>query len=80
MLVAFALNSPEAIRVVLALGVAVAACSISMLALFYPRLRRWIWGYQRIIIKSRVRLACFTASLVLLPLGVTLLGLTSLRG
>ncbi len=68
MLASFALRSPGAVRIVLAQIIATTILSIIMLAFFYPQMRSGIWRFQRQMIKSRPRLAGFTAALFVLPI------------
>jgi hypothetical protein len=68
MLAAFALNSPEAVRIVLAELIATSILSVFLLAFFYPQLRSGIWSFQRAVVKSRTRLAAFVAGLFSIPL------------
>lgn len=70
MLAAFALDSPAAVRIVLAEVIATSILSIVLLAFFYPQLRRGIWKAQRQMTKSRSRLAAFTAALFLVPVTI----------
>ena len=70
MLAAFALHSAAAVRIVLAELIATSILSVVLLAFFYPQLRSGIWSFQRQIVKSRTRLAAFTAGLFVLPIAV----------
>lgn len=70
MLAAFALNSPAAVRIVLAEVLATTLISVFLLAFFYPQLRRRIWKFQRSMVRSKPRLAGFTAGLFLVPLSI----------
>ena len=70
MLAAFALHSPAAVRIVLAEVIATATLSVILLAFFYPQIRRAIWRFQRMMVKSRPRLAVFTAALFLVPITI----------
>ena len=72
MLAAFALNSPAAVRIVLAEVIATSILSVILLAFFYPQIRRGIWRFQRMMVKSRPRLAAFTAALFAVPIAVIL--------
>ncbi len=67
MLAAFALNSSAAVRIVLAEVIATSILSVILLAFFYPQLKSGIWRFQRAVVKSRPRLAVFTAGLVPRP-------------
>jgi hypothetical protein len=78
MLAAFALNSPAAVRIVLAEVIATSILSVILLAFFYPQIRRGIWRFQRVIVKSKPRLAAFTAALFLVP--VTIILVSGLAG
>jgi sodium-dependent phosphate cotransporter len=70
MLAAFALNSAAAVRIVLVGIIATTILSIVLLAFFYPQLKSGIWRFQRMIVKSKPRLAAFTAGLFLVPLAI----------
>jgi Na+/phosphate symporter len=72
MLAAFALNSPAAVRIVLAEVIATSILSMILLAFFYPQIRRGIWRFQRMVVKSKPRLATFTAALFLVPVTIVL--------
>jgi hypothetical protein len=73
MLAAFALNSPAAVRIVLAEVIATSILSVILLTFFYPQIRRGIWRFQRVIVKSRARLAVFTAALFAVPIAIILI-------
>jgi sodium-dependent phosphate cotransporter len=70
MLAAFALNSPGAVRIVLAEVIATSILSVILLTFFYPQVRSGIWRFQRQMIKNRARLAGFTAALFLIPIAI----------
>jgi hypothetical protein len=70
MLAAFALDSPAAVRIVLAGIISTTIVSLVVLTFFYPQVRRAIWRFQRMMVKSRPRLAVFTAALFLVPLTI----------
>jgi solute carrier family 34 (sodium-dependent phosphate cotransporter) len=78
MLAAFLLGSPAAVRIVLAEVIGTTTVSVILLAFFYPQVRRAIWKFQRQIVKSRPRLAAFTAALFLTPL--VIIGIASTFG
>lgn len=78
MLAAFALDSPAAIRIVLAGIISTTVLSMILLAFFYPQLKSGIWRFQRTIVKSKPRLAAFTAGLFLVPLGI--IGISGFAG
>jgi sodium-dependent phosphate cotransporter len=67
MLAAFALGSPAAVRIVLAEVVATSILSVILLTFFYPQTRRLIWRFQRMVTRSKPRLAAFAAGLFLVP-------------
>jgi sodium-dependent phosphate cotransporter len=67
LLAGFALDSASAVRIVLAGIVATTVLSGILLAFFYPRLSRMIWSFQRQVVRSRTRLATFTAALFAVP-------------
>ena len=70
MLAAFALHSPGAVRIVLAEVIATTALSLLLLAFAYPQIRRGIWRFQRQMVRSKARLAAFTAALFLIPVSI----------
>ena len=74
MFAAFALHSPSAVRIVLAEVIATSVLSVILLAFFYPQLRKGIWKFQKAMVRSKPRLALFTAALFLVPLTLIYLG------
>ncbi|MGH2820909.1 MAG: hypothetical protein ACRDJ5_09675, partial [Actinomycetota bacterium] len=72
LLAAFLLHSAAAVRIVLAGIVGTTVVSVILLAFFYPQMRRLIWRFQRQMVKSKVRLAAFTAGLFSLPIAIIL--------
>ncbi|HVM34116.1 MAG TPA: hypothetical protein VM784_02110 [Actinomycetota bacterium] len=70
LLAAFALNSPAAVRIVLAGIVGTTIVSVVLLTFFYPQIRRGIWRFQRQMVKNKPRLAAFTGALFLVPLAI----------
>jgi sodium-dependent phosphate cotransporter len=70
LLAAFLLNDPAAVRIVLAGIVGTTVVSVVLLAFFYPQVKRGLWVFQREVIKSRTRLAVFTAGLFLVPVTI----------
>ena len=72
MLAAFALHSPAAVRIVLAEVIATSLLSVFLLAFFYPQVRKGLWKFQKAIVRSKPRLAAFTAGLFLMPLAIIL--------
>ncbi|MDQ4064841.1 MAG: hypothetical protein M3161_02215, partial [Actinomycetota bacterium] len=75
MLAAFALHSPAAVRIVVAEVLATSFLSVVLLAFFYPQLRKGLWKFQRAMVRSKPRLAAFTAALFLVPTATILSGL-----
>ena len=73
MLAAFALGSGAAVRIVLAEVIATAVLSVILLAWFYPLIRKGIFRFQRQILRSKPRLAAFTAGLFLVPIVIVAL-------
>jgi solute carrier family 34 (sodium-dependent phosphate cotransporter) len=67
MLAAFALDSPAAVRVVLAEVIAAGTISIILLALAYPVLWTVLWEIQAWVTRTRPRLALFTLGVLLVP-------------
>lgn len=70
LLAAFLLHSGAAVRIVLAGIIGTTVVSVLLLAFAYPQIRSGVWRFQRQIVKSKLRLAGFTAALFLLPLCV----------
>jgi sodium-dependent phosphate cotransporter len=70
MLAAFALNSPAAVRIVLAEVIATSVLTLLVLGFAYPQFRRWVWRFQRQVVKSKPRLATFTAALFAIPVSL----------
>jgi len=70
MVAAFALDSPAAVRIVLAGVLSATFLSVVLLTFFYPQIRTAIWRFQRMIVKSTPRLAIFTAALFIVPIGI----------
>ncbi|MDQ5816071.1 MAG: hypothetical protein M3516_07255 [Actinomycetota bacterium] len=70
LLAAFLLNSPAAVRIVLAGIVGTTIVSVLLLAFFYPQMRTGIWKFQRQMVKSKFRLAAFTATMFVMPLAL----------
>lgn len=70
LLAAFLLESAASVRIVLAGIIGTTVVSVALLAFFYPQVRRGIWRFQRQMVKSRTRLAVFTAGLFVVPLAV----------
>ncbi|HET7481702.1 MAG TPA: hypothetical protein VFK89_02455 [Actinomycetota bacterium] len=68
LLPALALDSPAAIRIVLAGIVTTLALSVIALTFLYPQIRTLVFRTQRQILKSKTRLAAFTGALVAVPL------------
>jgi solute carrier family 34 (sodium-dependent phosphate cotransporter) len=73
MLAAFALHSPAAVRIVLAEVIATSILTVLVLTFAYPQLRRAIWRFQRQVVKSKPRLATFTAALFVIPVALILI-------
>jgi hypothetical protein len=67
MLAAFALDSPGAVRIVLAEVIAAGSISLVLLALAYPVIWTMLWEVQTAVTASRARLGLFTAGVLLLP-------------
>lgn len=68
LLAAFALDSPGAVRVLLAALLAAAAVSLAILALVYRPVWTALWGVQTAVTASRTRLALFTSVVLFVPL------------
>lgn len=78
LLAAFALDSPAAVRVLLAALAAATAVSLAVLALLYRPVWTALWGVQTTVTASRTRLAVFTGGVLLVP--VLALGLGAAVG
>jgi solute carrier family 34 (sodium-dependent phosphate cotransporter) len=78
MLAAFALDSPAAVRVVLAEVIAAGSLSILLLALAYPAVWSALWTAQTAITRTRARVAAFTLGVLVVP--VLLIGLGAAIG
>jgi Na+/phosphate symporter len=75
---AFLLDSGAAVRIVIAGIVGTTIMSVLILAFVYPQIRRGIWKFQRQMVKSRGRLAGFTAGMFAIPIALILIsGVTS---
>ena len=74
MLAAFALDSPAAVRVVLAEVIAAGSLSILLLALAYPAVWSALWTTQTAITRNRTRLAAFTLGVLIVPVLMIALG------
>lgn len=68
LLAAFLLGSAAAVRIVLAGIVGTTLVCLVLLAFFYEPLRKGIWKFQKAMVKSKPRLAGFTAALFLVPI------------
>ena len=78
MLAGLALNSPGAVRIVLAGIISTTILSLILLTFFYPQIRSGIWKLQRQMTKSKPRLAAFTAALFILPIAT--IGISGFAG
>jgi solute carrier family 34 (sodium-dependent phosphate cotransporter) len=76
LLAAFAVDSPAAVRIVLAQVIVTTALSLIVLAFFYMRALKAMWQLQVLGAKSARRLATFTAVLFLIP--ITIIGVSGL--
>jgi hypothetical protein len=74
MFVAFALDSPAAVRIVLAEVIAAGTISVLLLAFAYPLLWTTLWETQAWVTRSRARLALFTLVVLLVPVLMISLG------
>jgi solute carrier family 34 (sodium-dependent phosphate cotransporter) len=70
LLAAFLLNSPAGVRIVLAGIIGTTVVSLLILTFVYPQIRRALWRFQREMVRSRTRLAAFTAGLFVVPLAI----------
>ncbi len=78
LLAAFLLHDPATVRVVIASIAGSTIVTLIVLTFFYPQVRSGIWRFHRVMIKSKTRLAFFTAGLFLIP--VTTIGVAGLIG
>ena len=74
MFVAFALDSPAAVRIVLAEVIAAGTISVLLLAFAYPLLWTALWETQAWVTPTRRRLALFTLAILLVPVLTIALG------
>jgi solute carrier family 34 (sodium-dependent phosphate cotransporter) len=77
MLAAFALDSPAAVRVVLAEVIAAGTISVLLLAFAYPVLWTSLWATQAAVTKTPIRLALFTLGIFAVPVLAITLGTAS---
>jgi solute carrier family 34 (sodium-dependent phosphate cotransporter) len=77
MLAAFALDSPAAVRVVLAEVIAAGTISVLLLAFSYRLLWTGLWATQTAVTKTPVRLALFTLGMFTVPVLAISLGTAS---
>ena len=70
LLAAFLLDSPAAVRIVVAGILGTSVVSVVLLAFFYPQIRTGVWRFQRQVVKSKARLALFTGALFLAPISI----------
>ena len=70
LLAAFAVDSPSAVRIVLAQVLATTALSLVVLAFFYMQALKAMWKLQVLGAKSARRLVAFTAVLFLIPITI----------
>ena len=78
MFAAFALDSPAAVRIVLAEVIATSVLSVVLLAFFYHHILKAMWHLQVLGGKNPKRLVVFTAVLFLIPL--TIIGVSGVIG
>ena len=78
LLAAFAVDSPSAVRIVLAQVLVTTLLSLVVLAFFYMRALKAMWQLQVLGAKSPRRLAVFTAALFLIP--TSIIGVSALVG
>lgn len=70
LLAAFLLNSGASVRIVLASILGTSVVSLLLLAFLYPQVKSRVWRFQRQMVRSKTRLAAFTASLFLIPVSI----------
>ena len=78
LLAAFAVDSPSAVRIVLAQVIATTLLSLIVLTFFYMKALKAMWHLQVLGAKSPRRLVVFTAVLFLIPL--TIIGASAAAG
>lgn len=67
---AIVIGNQDAVRVVVAVTIAVTVWTLLLLVTAYPLLRRVILGVSRRVLQSQVRLAAFGACLLLIPIAL----------
>ena len=72
LLAAFLLGSAAAVRIVLAGIVGTTIVCVILLAFFYEPVRKAVWKFQKQMVRSKPRLAAFTAGLFIIPVGLIL--------
>ena len=70
LLAAFLLGSAAAVRIVLAGILGTTVVCLILLAFFYEPVRKAVWKFQKAMVRSKPRLAAFTAGLFLVPIGL----------
>lgn len=73
LLAGFALDSPGAVRIVLAGIISTTIVSVVLLAFLYPQMRTLVFRLQRKMVSSKTRLSVFTAALFLTPIAIILI-------
>lgn len=68
LLAAFLLGSAAAVRIVLAGIIGTTIVSLVLLGFFYEPVRKGVWKFQKSMVRSKPRLAGFTAGLFLVPI------------
>lgn len=69
-------NSPP--RIIIAELIGTTIVGLLIMVFFYSPMRRFVWRFQRLVTKSRSRLAVFTVLLLAIP--ILIIGLASLTG
>jgi hypothetical protein len=78
LLAAFLLGSAAAVRIVLAGIVGTTIVCLIILTFFYEPVRKGIWKFQKAMVRSKPRLAAFTAGLFIVP--ILLIGVSGVFG
>ena len=78
LLAAFLLGSPAAVRIVLAGIVGTSIVCLVILGFFYEPVRKGVWKFQKAMVRSKPRLAAFTAGLFIVP--ILLIGFSGVFG
>lgn len=73
LLVALLLHSEIATRIILAEIIGVGIVGVAIMVFAYQPFKRGTWRFQRQMVKSKPRLAMFTAALFIVPISITII-------